>query len=175
MSSVSEAHKRRAPRKVSFAVITCSTSRSGGVGGVGEPPDASGDTIVKLMEGGGNELAMRALVPDDEAAILEAVLDALKKAEVIIITGGTGISKKDVTIESVSRLFEKELPGFGEIFRRLSFDRIGSPALLSRAVAGVRGGSAIFCLPGSPEAVRLAVEELIIPESAHIVEHLKRG
>jgi molybdenum cofactor biosynthesis protein B len=168
---VPEAHKERAPKKLGFAVITCSTSRSGGSG----EPDISGETIVELMRERGHELTMRAVVPDEESRILEAVLGALKVADVVIITGGTGISRGDVTIEAVSKLFEKDLPGFGELFRYLSYERIGSPALLTRAAAGVRGGSVIFCLPGSPEAVRLAMESLIIPEAAHIVEHLRRG
>ncbi|MEM3793552.1 MAG: MogA/MoaB family molybdenum cofactor biosynthesis protein [Candidatus Bathyarchaeia archaeon] len=154
-----------------FAVITCSTSRSKGSG----EPDVSGETIVGLMEGKGHKLTMRAIVPDDESAILEAVLEALKEADVVIITGGTGIGRGDVTIEAVSKLFEKDLPGFGELFRHLSFERIGSPALLTRAAAGIRGESVIFCLPGSPEAVKLAMENLIIPEAAHIVGHLRKG
>ncbi|MEM2882583.1 MAG: MogA/MoaB family molybdenum cofactor biosynthesis protein [Candidatus Bathyarchaeia archaeon] len=171
MSETSEAHKGRAPKTLKFAVITCSTSRSRGSG----EPDASGEMIVRLMGGRGHELTMRATVPDEESAILEAVLGALRGADVVIITGGTGIGKGDVTIEAVSKLFEKDLPGFGELFRHLSFERIGSPALLTRAAAGVRGESVIFCLPGSPEAVKLAVESLIIPEAAHIVGHLRRG
>jgi molybdenum cofactor biosynthesis protein B len=97
----------------------------------------------------------------------------LSDLDVAIFSGGTGITPTDITIETVTPFFEKTLPGFGEFFRRLSFDRVGSAAILSRAVAGVAKGKALFCIPGSPEAVRVAVEMLILPEAAHIVKHAR--
>ncbi len=93
------------------------------------------------------------------------------KIDAIISTGGTGITPADVTIEAVRPLIEKELPGFGELFRHLTFQDIGSAAVLSRALAGVAKGKAVFCLPGSPHAVKLCLERLILPETAHIVLH----
>jgi len=92
---------------------------------------------------------------------------------VVIFSGGTGITSTDVTIETVSPFFVKTLPGFGEFFRRISFEKVGSAAVLSRAVAGVANGKAVFCIPGSPNAVRTAVEILILPEAPHIVKHAR--
>jgi molybdenum cofactor biosynthesis protein B len=92
-----------------------------------------------------------------------------------IFCGGTGIAPSDVTIETVTPLLQKVLPGFGEIFRRLSFDEIGSGAVLSRAIAGVVNGKAVFCVPGSPNAVKLCMEKLILPESPHIVKHARES
>jgi len=93
--------------------------------------------------------------------------------DVVIFSGGTGITPTDVTIEAVSPLLEKTLLGFGEFFRRLSFDEIGQAAVLSRAIAGVAGGKAFFCIPGSSNAVKIAVEKLILPESPHIIKHAR--
>ena len=107
--------------------------------------------------------------------ISEAVEEVLNMPDldVAIFSGGTGITPTDITIETVTPFFEKTLPGFGEFFRRISFDRVGSAAVLSRAVAGVAKGKALFCIPGSPDAVRVAVEMLILPESPHIVKHAR--
>jgi molybdenum cofactor biosynthesis protein B len=97
----------------------------------------------------------------------------LSALDVAIFSGGTGITPSDITIETVSPFFEKTLPGFGEFFRRISYDKVGSAAVLSRAVAGVAKGKAIFCIPGSPDAVKTAVEMLILPEAPHIVKHAR--
>jgi molybdenum cofactor biosynthesis protein B len=107
--------------------------------------------------------------------IEEAVKSVLNSAELdaAIFCGGTGITPKDVTIEAVSPFLEKTLPGFGELFRRLSYDKVGSAAVMSRAVAGVARGKALFCIPGSPDAVRVSVEMLILPEVPHIVKHAR--
>jgi len=94
---------------------------------------------------------------------------ASKNVDAVIITGGTGLSRRDVTVESITPMLQKELPGFGELFRKVSFDTIGSPAILSRAIAGTIKGKAIFCLPGSPNAVQTALEKLILPELGHII------
>ena len=118
---------------------------------------------------------LRKIIADDKRVIEEAAKNVLGSAELdaAIFCGGTGIAPKDVTIEAVSPFFEKTLPGFGEIFRRLSYDKVGSSAVMSRAVAGVAKGKALFCIPGSPDAVRVSVEMLILPETPHIVRHAR--
>jgi molybdenum cofactor biosynthesis protein B len=115
------------------------------------------------------------VISDDKIMIQEAVKSVLDSADLdaAIFCGGTGIAPSDVTIETVSPFLEKTLPGFGEIFRRLSYDKVGSAAVLSRAVAGVAKGKALFCIPGSPDAVRVSVEMLILPEAPHIVRHAR--
>jgi molybdenum cofactor biosynthesis protein B len=114
----------------------------------------------------------RTIVKDDPSAVQQAVQAA--SAEVVITTGGTGITSRDGTYEALSALFEKRLDGFGELFRMLSYEQIGSAAMMSRASAGVIGRTAVFSLPGSEHAVRLAMEKLIIPEIGHIVRELRR-
>lgn len=135
--------------------------------------DSSSDLIIETLRKHDKKLVSRVLVADDKEAIREAIRDALKNEDVnaVLIVGGTGIAPKDVTIETVSPLLEKTLPGFGELFRSLSYDEIGSPAIMSRAVAGVIEGKAIFCIPGSPNAVKLCLDKLILPETGHIVKH----
>lgn len=137
--------------------------------------DSSSDLIIETLRKHDKKLVSRVLVADDKEAIREAIRDALKNEDVnaILIVGGTGIAPKDVTIETVSPLLEKTLPGFGELFRSLSYDEIGSPAIMSRAVAGVTEGKAIFCIPGSPNAVKLCLDKLILPETGHIVKHAR--
>jgi len=98
-----------------------------------------------------------------------------RKVDAIITCGGTGVGPKDLTIEAVRPLLDKEIRGFGEIFRHLSYEEIGSAAVLTNALAGVAGGKAIFCIPGSPQAASLAVEKLILPEAAHILKHTREG
>jgi len=137
--------------------------------------DSSSDLIIETLRKSDKKLVSRVLVADDKEAIREAIRDALKNEDVnaVLIVGGTGIAPKDVTIETVSPLLEKTLPGFGELFRSLSYDEIGSPAIMSRAVAGVTEGKAIFCIPGSPNAVKLCLDKLILPETGHIVKHAR--
>ena len=138
--------------------------------------DLSGDLIVKLLEKAGHRVVFRTVVPDDRVLIGRSVGNALGMEDVdaIITCGGTGVSLSDLTIETVRPLLRKTLPGFGEFFRRLSYDEIGSAALLSRALAGVADkGKAVFCIPGSPQAVRLCLERLILPEVGHILKHAR--
>ena len=137
--------------------------------------DSSSDLIVETLRKYDKKLVSRVLVADDKEAIREAIRDASKNEDVnaVLIVGGTGIAPKDVTIETVSPLLEKTLPGFGELFRSLSYDEIGSPAIMSRAVAGVIEGKAIFCIPGSPNAVKLCLDKLILPDTGHIVTHAR--
>jgi molybdenum cofactor biosynthesis protein B len=137
--------------------------------------DPSGDLIVELLKKAEQRIVDKSLVPDDRGLIGQKMSEALGLSEVdaIITCGGTGIAPSDVTIETVRPMLTKTLPGFGELFRRLSFEEIGSAALLSRAIAGVADGKAVFCLPGSPQAVGLCVEKLILPEAGHIVKHAR--
>lgn len=175
MSESSDRHKAHSPRKVNFAIFICSTSRYQAMQKGEETTDLSGETIERLLKEAGHSILFRRVVSDDKVMIEHAVKSVLDNAgvEAVIFCGGTGIAKSDVTIETVSAFFEKALPGFGEIFRRVSYDRVGSAAVMSRAAAGVTKGKAIFCIPGSPDAVRISVELLISPESGHIVKHAR--
>jgi len=175
MSETAAKHKAEAPKHLSFAVIICSTSRYEEFSKTGKLNDPSGDLIVEILQKNGHLAAMRRVVPDDKEQIQHTLMRALKsrKIDAIIFSGGTGISPRDVTIEAVQPLLDKEIPGFGEIFRVLSYEKIGSSAILTRALAGVTRGKAIFCLPGSPQSVSLALENLIIPEVGHIIKHAR--
>jgi molybdenum cofactor biosynthesis protein B len=175
MTETSRGHKEQAPKKLGFAVITISSSRSIALEARKKVIDESGDLIAELLKAGGHVVFMRELVSDNRRLIEAAVNKALqsKYVDAIITSGGTGISPADITIESVYPLLDKELPGFGELFRSLSYDEIGSAAVMSRAIAGVTFGKAVFCLPGSPQAVRLCLERLILPEVGHIVLHAR--
>jgi len=175
MSRTSEEHKATAPKKIKFAVIICSTSRYKVLSQGGKVEDLSGDLIENLLRSNGHDVTSRLIIPDDREAIEKAVNVRLASVDVdaIIISGGTGISTTDVTIETVKPLLEKELEGFGEILRRISYDEIGSAAVMTRATAGVSEGKAIFCVPGSPHAVQVAVEKLILKETGHILRHAR--
>ena len=173
MSETSKKHKEKAPKQLNFAVITISTSRYR-ASQTGKPvTDESRDLILNLLKNNGHTLVVQRLITDDKTMIQKTMREMLDSSQVeaIISTGGTGITHADVTIEAVRPLIEKELPGFGELFRHLTFQEIGSAAVLSRALAGVAKGKIIFCLPGSPHAVKLCLERLILPETAHIVLH----
>jgi molybdenum cofactor biosynthesis protein B len=161
---------------LNYGIYICSTSRYKLIQrGEKEISDVGGDTIVTLLKNAQQNVIFKKIIADDKALISAAVKEALNMPDldVAIFSGGTGITSTDVTIETVSTFFDKTLPGFGELFRRISFDRVGSAALLTRAVAGVAKGKALFCIPGSPDAVRIAVEMLILPESPHIVKHAR--
>ncbi len=163
-------HRHHAPRAVGFAILTVSDSRSA-------EDDRSGDAIENLAKEAGHTIVARDIVrdePSDIRALLERFLGD-DNVNVIITTGGTGIAPRDITIETIRPRFEKELPGFGEIFRALSHEEIGSAAFLSRATAGTASGRVIFVLPGSPAACRLAMTRLVLPEAAHLVGLLRRA
>lgn len=175
MSESTKTHKTHAPRKLNFAVFICSTSRYEALQKGESTTDVSGDTAESLLKAAGHSVLFRRVVSDDKAMIEHAVRSVLGNAglDAAIFCGGTGVTHRDVTIETVSPFFEKTLPGFGEFFRRLSYDKMGSAAVMSRAVAGVAKGKALFCIPGSPDAVRISVESLISPEAPHIVKHAR--
>ena len=171
MAKVPELHKATAPRSVGIYIITCSTSRFNQLKAGQESDDASGDTIQRLAIAAGHRIEGRKLVSDSKPMIIKSTKQALRssKVDAVIITGGTGPSPRDVTPESIAPLVDRVIPGFGEIFRKISFESIGSSAILSRALAGTSKGKAIFCLPGSPDAVQTAMEKLILPELGHII------
>lgn len=175
--STPEIHKKEAKKSFSFALITISTSRYEKYGDSTSPEEAedlSGKAMKELLEAANHEVIFYRLIPDGKIPIIEAVLFALESpADIVITSGGTGLAPKDLTIESITPFFEKELPGFGELFRYKSLEDIGTSVILTRASAGVIKGKAVFCLPGSPNAVRLALSEIIIPEAGHIVRHVR--
>nr|WP_303649982.1 molybdopterin-binding protein [Desulfobotulus pelophilus] len=137
--------------------------------------DKSGRWMSGEVRKEGHELVCRRIIPDDFLAIGGAVLDAVRedRADVVIVSGGTGLTRKDVTIEACRPLFHKELTAFGPLFAQLSFVEIGAAAMLSRAAAGSIGESAVFCIPGSLKACKLACRELIFMEAGHLVSHLR--
>ena len=176
MSETSKTHKSKAPKTLNFGIFICSTSRSKQVEqGDAAVSDVAGDIAVQLLKAAGQNVLFKKIIADDETMIQDAVMYALgvENLDVAVFSGGTGITPTDITIETVSPFFEKTLPGFGEFFRRISFDHVGSAAVLSRAVAGVAKGRVFFCIPGSPDAVKTAVEMLILPEASHIVKHAR--
>ena len=163
-------HREEAPKTLNFAVVTISTSKYK----VKKALDESGNLIVELLKQADYKVMFRKIIPDKNKSIIEALDRAIdKECSIIIFIGGTGITKNDLTVETITPLLQKEIPGFGEILRKLSFERIGSAAILTRAVAGVVDGKIVFCLPGSPDAVRVALEYLIIPEAPHLVKHAR--
>jgi len=135
-----------------------------------EATDTSGKALAEELAM--FELVRHVIVRDDPEAIAERVQDAAADADAVVVTGGTGLAPRDVTIETIACLFDKELPGFGETFRRLSWDEIGPRAMLSRATAGTLGPTIVFLLPGSEKAVRLAAKKLIVPILPHVVDLL---
>ncbi|UCE95568.1 MAG: MogA/MoaB family molybdenum cofactor biosynthesis protein [Candidatus Bathyarchaeota archaeon] len=175
MSGSSQRHKAEAPTSLGFALVMCSTSRFESLKDKKQVDDPSGDLIVETLRSFGHQIVLRVLVPDDETKITEAVEMALKhdKVNAIVICGGTGISPKDMTTETVAPMLSKTLPGFGELFRKLSYDNIGSPAIMSRATAGLVKEKVVFCIPGSKNAVKLCLDKLILPEVGHIVKHAR--
>jgi molybdenum cofactor biosynthesis protein B len=153
--------------EITGAVITVSSSRT-------VDTDTSGKTIAALLEEKSIPLRHYAIVPDRVEAIRDDLFIAIKKANCIIINGGTGLTHDDCTIEAVLPLLEKRIEGFGEFFRMKSIQQIGTASMLSRAVAGIIDGKAVFCIPGSTPAVTLATTDLILPEIAHIISHATR-
>jgi molybdenum cofactor biosynthesis protein B len=148
---------------VRFAVLTVSSSRS-------LDDDPSGDAVVSEARAAGNELVVRELVRDDFDSVQSTVdhLVGREDVDAVVTTGGTGVTPDDVTVEAIAPLFDKRLPGFGELFRRLSFEEVGTRVVGTRAVAGIAAGVPVFCLPGSEDAARLGVAEIVVPEAGHL-------
>jgi molybdenum cofactor biosynthesis protein B len=163
------AHKAQAPGSVACYVLTVSDSRT-------PDTDTGGNAIRTLLEEAGHQVSSHAIVKDEPAQVTAHVREQLANpnTQIIITTGGTGITSRDGTFEAIDALLEKRLDGFGELFRMLSFQDIGPAAMMSRATAGTASGKAIFVLPGSPNAVQLAMTRLILPELGHVVQQLRR-
>jgi len=157
-----EEHRAHAPKSVKVGVITISDSRT-------EATDESGKILKQLLLEAGHKILFTAVVKDEPKAIGEAVEQASWTCDAILTNGGTGLGKRDVTIETLAPQLDKALPGFGELFRILSYREIGSAAMLSGAFAGVYKTRLLFCLPGSPAACLLAMRSLILPELGHAV------
>jgi molybdenum cofactor biosynthesis protein B len=162
-------HRAHGPASVACFVLTVSDTRSADT-------DTSGRAIRELLTAAGHGVAGHAIVRDEPTQVRDQVLAHCKDTatQVIITTGGTGITSRDGTYEAVDGLLEKRLHGFGELFRMLSFQEIGSAAMMSRATAGTVQGKVIFVLPGSENAVRLAMTRLIIPELTHVVQQVSK-
>jgi molybdenum cofactor biosynthesis protein B len=153
------------PRSV--AVLTVTSSRDA-------DSDESGAVARDAVAAAGHDVAAYETVPDDARAIERAVLDRVGEVDAVVTSGGTGLTPDDVTVEAVRPLFDRELPGFGEQFRRLSHEQVGGAAMLSRATAGVVGETAVFVLPGNPDAVALGLEDVALPELDHVLHLVRR-
>ena len=151
------------------AVVTLSDTRTADT-------DTSGQRIADLMVAAGHRVVDRQLLPDDPAALGPALIALLARPDVdaVLTTGGTGVGRRDQTIDVIDRLIDVPLPGFGELFRMLSWEQVGSGAMLSRAVGGVAHGKVVFAMPGSTAAVELAVSRLIVPELPHLLRELRK-
>jgi molybdenum cofactor biosynthesis protein B len=164
-----EEHKQRAPHSVRCFIVTVSDTRT-------EETDTSGSAIAEMLERAGHHIAGRVIVKDEAALVRSVVERQLTASDVdaIITTGGTGIAARDTTFEAVDSLLEKRLSGFGELFRVLSYEQIGSAAIMSRATAGISARRVVVALPGSESAVRLAMEKLLLPELGHLVQQARK-
>jgi len=172
--SIPAKHKKGAPKEVSFAIVVVSDSRYEESKSGKRTSDKSTPAMVQLLTEAGHRIESVEYVPDSKEHILK-IVDKLLNApvSVIITTGGTGLSPRDITVESIEPLLKKKIPGFGELLRQISFKEIGAATMLTRAVAGIVDETVVFCLPGSPNATRIALTQLIIPEVSHIIKHLK--
>ena len=160
-------HKVAGPASVRCFVLTVSDTRTA-------ETDTSGRAIAQLLVGAGHSVVGSAIVKDEPADVIRVVSDQLGVVDALITTGGTGLTARDSTYEALTALLEKRLDGFGELFRMLSYQDIGSAAMMSRALAGTARGTFIAALPGSEGAVRLAMEKLLLPELRHVVQQMRR-
>jgi molybdenum cofactor biosynthesis protein B len=168
-SPSAQQHRAEAPDSVGCAVLTVSDTRS-------LADDRSGGLIVELLRAAGHRIAAREIVRDEPTSIDAAVrkLAADEQVDAVLVTGGTGIAARDQTPDAIRGMLTKELPGYGELFRMLSFQEIGAAAMLSRALGGLVDRTLVFLMPGSTAAVRLAMEKLILPELGHLAAHANR-
>lgn len=162
-------HKALGPERARVFVLTVSDTRT-------DANDASGQAIIELLLAAGHQIAGKAIEPDDPARVAELVRQqaAIGDVDAIISTGGTGLTSRDSTFEAIDALLTKRLPGFGELFRMLSYHDIGAAAMMSRACAGTIGQVVVISLPGSESAVRLAMTKLVVPELGHLVQQAKK-
>ena len=169
MTAFAPDHSRNLSGTGKVAVVTLSDTRT-------EKNDTAGDIIVELATKSGHQIVKRALLKEDPQQIADAVkqLAIDPSVEVILMTGGTGISRRDNTYEIIAGMLTRQMPGYGELFRTLSYQEIGPAAMLSRAQAGLLEQTLLFTMPGSPGAVRLAMEKLILPELGHLLQESQR-
>ena len=169
MSESTQQHRQAAPTSVRCAVITVSDTRT-------LENDRGGEMLSTSLSGAGHQVVRREIVPDDPAKIhpLVASLADAATMDAVLVTGGTGIAARDQTYETISQMLTKSLPGYGELFRMLSYADIGPAAMLSRTIGGVIGPVVVLTMPGSPAAVRLALDKLILPELAHLVYEARK-
>ncbi|WP_435346221.1 MogA/MoaB family molybdenum cofactor biosynthesis protein [Haloarchaeobius sp. HRN-SO-5] len=164
-----DGHHRHDKSTLGVAVVTVSTSRT-------VDDDPSGDYVVSAVEDAGHQVVVRELVGDDYDGV-QGIVDRLVRrddVDLVVTTGGTGVTPDDVTVEAVRPLFERELPGFGELFRRLSYEEIGARVVATRATAGLDEGVLVCCLPGSEAAVRLGVDDIVLPVAPHLAGLVQR-
>jgi len=173
-------HKEQTPQDLKFAIITISTSRYNKTPDATNPDvaeDGSGKLMTQLVTESGHTNTTYTLLPDETEKITNNIKKIEKtdiKPDIILISGGTGITPEDNTIEATRPLFKKKIPGFGELFRQLSREEIGTATILSRATAGITtNNTIIFCLPGSPRGVQLALTRIILPEAKHLTKHAR--
>jgi molybdopterin adenylyltransferase len=168
-ASTPDEHKATAPTSVGCFVLTVSDTKTA-------ETDTSGTLIRQLLSGAGHAVVGSAIVRDEPADVTRVVREACADArvKVVILTGGTGITSRDSTFEAVAALLDKTLPGFGELFRVLSYQDVGAAAMLSRAQMGIHARRIVVSLPGSPNACRLALERLLLPELGHLVREVSR-
>lgn len=169
MQPTHEQHRAQSPTSIRCAVITVSDTRTAAT-------DTGGQAVMTFLAAAGHEIVSREIVPDERERLGE-LLDVQGQrddVDAILLTGGTGIASRDHTYETVIRRLDKQLPGYGELFRLLSFQEIGPAAILSRAVGGLFGRKVLLTMPGSPAGVRLAMDKIIIPELPHLVREARR-
>lgn len=161
-------HRGTSPASVSFSIVTVSDSRNADT-------DSSGKLIESMAASKGHRVVSRVVVKDDAAEILASLRNCVEgDSDIIVFTGGTGITSRDVTPETIRPRMDKVIDGFGELFRHLSYMSIGGASIMSRSFAGVISGKLVFCLPGSPDAAKLAMESIILPEAGHLVRETRR-
>lgn len=161
-------HKATAPTSLKCGVVTVSDSAAAGT-----EDDLTGPYIVKFLEKNNFTVIFSEIVPDEQEQIVQQLTSLIDNSvDILIFTGGTGISSRDITVDAVQPYFTKDIPGFGELFRMLSYEEIGSKTMLSRVCAGVIDKAVVFCVPGSPKAVKLAMD-LILKEAGHLVKHAR--
>jgi molybdenum cofactor biosynthesis protein B len=169
MSSTPEEHKADAPESVRCAVVTVSDTRT-------LATDTGGGEVIRRLEDSGHQVVAREIIPDEPSQMIP-LLESLRddaRVDAVLMTGGTGISSRDQTFETVDGLLTKPLPGYGELFRMLSYEEIGPAAMLSRAVGGLMDSTLLLTMPGSRAAVRLAMEKIVLPELNHLVREARR-
>ena len=170
MSSIPSQHKQQAPRAITCAVLTVSDTRSLNT-------DRGGAEIIRRLEAHGHTIAARDICADDPTLITGCINGWRNELapDAILVTGGTGISPRDHTYETISQILTKPIPGYGELFRWLSYQEIGSAAMLSRTVGGLVDRTLVLTMPGSPAAVQLAMDKLILPELGHLVQQAHKS